>query len=242
MPGLTWRVGGLAGPPRWVLSGTVPLSPVLVERIPWVAPECLSDPKSLALPADKWSFGATLWEIFSGGNMPVSLLEPQKVRLPHPAASRPSCSVPPTPSRCIPALLPCPTASQPSCPLPPAPSHCIPTFLPCPSCPIPLHPNPPALSLLPHPAASRPSCLVPLHLGSAHSPTARRRPRATHPTPGFLCWPEALVTQVTLEKGHRWGEMGTHGTWSQGLAGLRSPPASVCRGGGCQVQRCRDGQ
>uniref|UniRef100_A0A8B9EN89 non-specific protein-tyrosine kinase n=1 Tax=Anser cygnoides TaxID=8845 RepID=A0A8B9EN89_ANSCY len=51
---------------------------LLVERIPWVAPECLSDPKGLALPADKWGFGATLWEIFSGGNMPVSLLEPQK--------------------------------------------------------------------------------------------------------------------------------------------------------------------
>lgn len=59
-----------------------PFSPGLVERIPWVAPECLSDPQSLALPADKWGFGATLWEIFSGGNMPVSLLEPQKVGLP----------------------------------------------------------------------------------------------------------------------------------------------------------------
>ncbi|NXP42631.1 JAK3 kinase, partial [Leiothrix lutea] len=51
---------------------------VLVERIPWVAPECVSDPGSLALPADKWGFGATLWEIFSGGNMPLSLLEPQR--------------------------------------------------------------------------------------------------------------------------------------------------------------------
>ncbi|KFO64750.1 Tyrosine-protein kinase JAK3, partial [Corvus brachyrhynchos] len=43
-----------------------------------VAPECVSDPGSLALPADKWGFGATLWEIFSGGNMPLSLLEPQR--------------------------------------------------------------------------------------------------------------------------------------------------------------------
>uniref|UniRef100_A0A8C4UL83 Tyrosine-protein kinase n=1 Tax=Falco tinnunculus TaxID=100819 RepID=A0A8C4UL83_FALTI len=60
------------------VSITVLAKDMLVERIPWVAPECLSDPKSLALPADKWSFGATLWEIFSGGNMPVSLLEPQK--------------------------------------------------------------------------------------------------------------------------------------------------------------------
>ncbi|NWX11525.1 JAK3 kinase, partial [Aegotheles bennettii] len=60
------------------VSVTVLAQEMLVERIPWVAPECLSDPKSLALPADKWGFGATLWEIFSGGNMPVSLLEPQK--------------------------------------------------------------------------------------------------------------------------------------------------------------------
>ncbi|NXW60078.1 JAK3 kinase, partial [Eurystomus gularis] len=60
------------------VSVTVLAKEMLVERIPWVAPECLRDPKSLALPADKWSFGATLWEIFSGGNMPVSLLEPQK--------------------------------------------------------------------------------------------------------------------------------------------------------------------
>ncbi|XP_025897240.1 tyrosine-protein kinase JAK3 [Nothoprocta perdicaria] len=60
------------------VSVTVLAKEMLVERIPWVAPECVSDPQSLALPADKWSFGATLWEIFSGGNMPVSLLEPQE--------------------------------------------------------------------------------------------------------------------------------------------------------------------
>ncbi|XP_010010819.1 PREDICTED: tyrosine-protein kinase JAK3 [Nestor notabilis] len=60
------------------VSITILAKDMLVERIPWLAPECLQDPKSLALPADKWSFGATLWEIFSGGNMPVSLLEPQK--------------------------------------------------------------------------------------------------------------------------------------------------------------------
>ncbi|XP_042650577.1 tyrosine-protein kinase JAK3 isoform X2 [Tyto alba] len=60
------------------VSVTILAKDMLVERIPWVAPECLSDPKSLALPADKWSFGATLWEIFSGGHMPISLLEPQK--------------------------------------------------------------------------------------------------------------------------------------------------------------------
>ncbi|NWW70038.1 JAK3 kinase, partial [Climacteris rufus] len=60
------------------VSVTVLAQDMLLERIPWVAPECVSDPGSLALPADKWSFGATLWEIFSGGNMPLSLLEPHR--------------------------------------------------------------------------------------------------------------------------------------------------------------------
>ncbi|NXO09695.1 JAK3 kinase, partial [Oriolus oriolus] len=60
------------------VSVTVLARDMLVERIPWVAPECVSAPGSLALPADKWGFGATLWEIFSGGNMPLSLLEPQR--------------------------------------------------------------------------------------------------------------------------------------------------------------------
>ncbi|XP_054661692.1 tyrosine-protein kinase JAK3 isoform X1 [Grus americana] len=80
---LLTREGDPSSPPFIKLndpgvSVTILAKEMLVERIPWVAPECLSDPKSLALPADKWSFGATLWEIFSGGNMPLSLLEPQK--------------------------------------------------------------------------------------------------------------------------------------------------------------------
>ncbi|XP_038019395.1 LOW QUALITY PROTEIN: tyrosine-protein kinase JAK3-like, partial [Motacilla alba alba] len=72
--GWSW---GCCPPLQWVLSRAGHPT-VLVERIPWVAPECVSNPGSLALPADKWGFGATLWEIFSGGNMPLSLLEPQK--------------------------------------------------------------------------------------------------------------------------------------------------------------------
>ncbi|XP_030324348.1 tyrosine-protein kinase JAK3 isoform X1 [Calypte anna] len=80
---LLTREGDSASPPFIKLndpgvSVTVLAQDMLVERIPWVAPECLRDPQSLALPADKWSFGATLWEIFSGGNMPLSLLQPQE--------------------------------------------------------------------------------------------------------------------------------------------------------------------
>ncbi|NXY22029.1 JAK3 kinase, partial [Atrichornis clamosus] len=75
---------GAGGTPPFIklndpgVSVTVLARDMLVERIPWVAPECVGDPGSLALPADKWGFGATLWEIFSGGNMPLSLLEPQR--------------------------------------------------------------------------------------------------------------------------------------------------------------------
>ncbi|XP_030919140.1 tyrosine-protein kinase JAK3, partial [Geospiza fortis] len=110
------------------VSVTVLARDMLVERIPWVAPECVSNPGSLALPADKWGFGATLWEIFSGGNMPLSLLEPQRVRL--------------IPASCwILILLPHPVLPQPSCPiltlLPPVPfcyipgGECEPQRRPC---------------------------------------------------------------------------------------------------------------
>lgn len=55
---------------------------VLTDRIPWVAPECLQEARTLSLEADKWGFGATVWEVFSGVTMPISTLEPAKVRAP----------------------------------------------------------------------------------------------------------------------------------------------------------------
>lgn len=44
---------------------------VILDRIPWVAPEVLEAPDNLTLECDKWSFGATVWEIFNGGNSPL---------------------------------------------------------------------------------------------------------------------------------------------------------------------------
>ncbi|XP_074524885.1 tyrosine-protein kinase JAK2 isoform X2 [Halichoeres trimaculatus] len=41
---------------------------VILDRIPWVAPELLKAPNNLTLESDKWSFGATVWEIFNSGN------------------------------------------------------------------------------------------------------------------------------------------------------------------------------
>ncbi|KAG8594745.1 hypothetical protein GDO81_001319 [Engystomops pustulosus] len=51
---------------------------MLIERIPWVAPECVSDAGNLALEADCWSFGVTMWEIFNDGIVPLSAEEPEK--------------------------------------------------------------------------------------------------------------------------------------------------------------------
>ncbi|XP_068090213.1 tyrosine-protein kinase JAK3 [Hyperolius riggenbachi] len=51
---------------------------MLQERIPWLAPECVSDPRNLALESDCWSFGATLWEIFNDGIVPLNAEEPDK--------------------------------------------------------------------------------------------------------------------------------------------------------------------
>ncbi|MBN3306694.1 JAK2 kinase, partial [Amia calva] len=60
------------------VSITVLPKEILIERIPWVPPEYIEDPKNLGLAMDKWSFGTTLWEICSGGDKPLSTLDSSK--------------------------------------------------------------------------------------------------------------------------------------------------------------------
>ncbi|XP_021239110.1 non-receptor tyrosine-protein kinase TYK2, partial [Numida meleagris] len=64
-----------------------------VERIPWVAPECIQDPGNLSPAADKWSFGTTLLEICFDADVPLKERTPaekerfyeKKHRLPEPS-------------------------------------------------------------------------------------------------------------------------------------------------------------
>ncbi|KAM6962594.1 tyrosine-protein kinase JAK1 [Aplochiton taeniatus] len=42
-----------------------------VERIPWIAPECVKSVSNLSVAADKWGFGTTLWEICYDGEVPL---------------------------------------------------------------------------------------------------------------------------------------------------------------------------
>lgn len=65
-----------------VILAAISAPTVLTDRIPWVAPECLQEARTLSLEADKWGFGATVWEVFSGVTVPISTLEPAKVSLP----------------------------------------------------------------------------------------------------------------------------------------------------------------
>uniref|UniRef100_A0A670ZW69 Tyrosine-protein kinase n=1 Tax=Pseudonaja textilis TaxID=8673 RepID=A0A670ZW69_PSETE len=60
------------------ISITVLPKDILLERIPWVPPECIESPKQLSQAADKWSFGTTLWEICSGGDKPLNALDSQR--------------------------------------------------------------------------------------------------------------------------------------------------------------------
>nr|XP_003413071.1 LOW QUALITY PROTEIN: tyrosine-protein kinase JAK3 [Loxodonta africana] len=77
------REGAEGSPPFIKLSDpgvspTVLSLEMLTDRIPWVAPECLQEARMLGLEADKWGFGATVWEVFSGVPMPISALDPAK--------------------------------------------------------------------------------------------------------------------------------------------------------------------
>ncbi|XP_076871051.1 tyrosine-protein kinase JAK1 [Brachyhypopomus gauderio] len=42
-----------------------------VDRIPWIAPECVQNTNNLSVAADKWGFGTTLWEICYNGEIPL---------------------------------------------------------------------------------------------------------------------------------------------------------------------------
>uniref|UniRef100_A0A674EB82 Tyrosine-protein kinase n=1 Tax=Salmo trutta TaxID=8032 RepID=A0A674EB82_SALTR len=42
-----------------------------VERIPWIAPECVRNSQALSVAVDKWGFGTTLWEICYEGEAPL---------------------------------------------------------------------------------------------------------------------------------------------------------------------------
>ncbi|XP_017266254.1 tyrosine-protein kinase JAK2a isoform X2 [Kryptolebias marmoratus] len=63
------------------LSVTMLPKEVLVERIPWVPPECIENPQNLSPATDKWAFGTTLWEICSGGEKPLGTLDCSKKNL-----------------------------------------------------------------------------------------------------------------------------------------------------------------
>ncbi|KAL0150273.1 hypothetical protein M9458_054381, partial [Cirrhinus mrigala] len=60
------------------ISITVQPREFLVDRIPWVPPECVKDSKNLSLAADKWSFGTTLWEIYCSGEHPLAAYDGSK--------------------------------------------------------------------------------------------------------------------------------------------------------------------
>ncbi|NXF74825.1 TYK2 kinase, partial [Sclerurus mexicanus] len=64
-----------------------------VDRIPWIAPECVRDVGNLSTAADKWSFGTTLLEICFDADVPLKERTPsekerfyeKRLRLPEPS-------------------------------------------------------------------------------------------------------------------------------------------------------------
>ncbi|NWH58080.1 TYK2 kinase, partial [Geococcyx californianus] len=76
-----------------------------VDRIPWIAPECVRDVGNLSPAADKWSFGTTLLEICFDGAVPLKERTPsekerfyeKRHRLPEPSCEELRALV----SRCL---------------------------------------------------------------------------------------------------------------------------------------------
>ncbi|MGH0124223.1 UNVERIFIED_CONTAM: hypothetical protein FKN15_024652 [Acipenser sinensis] len=65
-----------------------------VERIPWIAPECVENAESLSVAADKWSFGTALWEICYNGEVPLKdkkLTEKERFYTAHCVLATPDC-------------------------------------------------------------------------------------------------------------------------------------------------------
>lgn len=61
-----------------------------LERIPWIAPECVDSGAPVGNAADQWSFGVTLLEICNNGDLPMggatlSEVIPALTRAPLPA-------------------------------------------------------------------------------------------------------------------------------------------------------------
>lgn len=44
-----------------------------LDRIPWIAPECVDSNEPIGNAADQWSFGVTLLEICNNGELPMSV-------------------------------------------------------------------------------------------------------------------------------------------------------------------------
>ncbi|XP_051556477.1 tyrosine-protein kinase JAK1-like isoform X1 [Myxocyprinus asiaticus] len=66
---------GVAGPFIKLSDPGVPITVLLraecIDRIPWIAPECVNNITALNIAADKWGFGTTLWEICYNGEVPL---------------------------------------------------------------------------------------------------------------------------------------------------------------------------
>ncbi|NWX19438.1 TYK2 kinase, partial [Aegotheles bennettii] len=88
-PGLSFTVlsregTGLIPCDSQLLSGqlqphsALPIPTERVDRIPWIAPECVRDVGSLSTAADKWSFGTTLLEICFDADVPLTERSPSE--------------------------------------------------------------------------------------------------------------------------------------------------------------------